>query len=83
MVTLDNAKALISAKYPNRVVSTIVHTEKYWIFGFSDRETGLPLDVNPVSVNKQDGKMESFFPPAHRGETVLPITELQVKAEDG
>ena len=66
MIDFEEACRLYCEKYPDRVVATGLDVGDEWVISGKDGRTGLEIDSAPIAVNKDDGTMRIFFPPANR-----------------
>lgn len=67
MITKNEAISLYLDKFPDRLIDEVFESEEFWIISGKDKETGEELDVSPVSINKENGHLEEYFPPMHSG----------------
>ena len=60
---LNQALKIYENKYPDYKVGTVLDVGDEWVISSKDKETNLELDVAPIAINKETGKIRIFFPP--------------------
>ena len=65
MFDLEKACLLYEKSFPNKIIDSILDVGDEWVLSGRDAATSLELDVSPIAISKDDGKMRVFFPPAN------------------
>lgn len=78
MISLDEAK--VKATEYNNVhnsdICQICDAGHGWIFSFYDVDSKEELDMSPIYVAKESGKVEVYFPPDHLNDNVKIIFSM-------
>lgn len=77
MLTLNQGKAA-ALEYAGAglEICSIHELPDKWVFGFRNAKTKEYPDTSPVSVDKEAGSAEEFFPPDHMDE-FLSMKEIE------
>lgn len=81
-MTLKQAVEAYEKKYPAQKVAAVLDVGDEWVFSAADRESGLTPSVSPTAVNKEDGTMRIFFPPANMEKLKHAVTVHMDRMED-
>jgi hypothetical protein len=65
MLTFDEAKEIFETEYPNYSIISALDVGDEFVMSAGDKESGEPLDISPFAINKDNGKIRTFFPPAN------------------
>ncbi len=65
MINLEKACELYETTFPRQMIDTILDVGDEWVISGRDKNTTVELDISPVAIAKEDGKIRTFFPPAN------------------